>query len=263
MNPSDHFFTYRTEGVPKELASGLFTSGHLTALLIVAFSIITLLLIFKNQSLKVRKRFIIICAFVIVAAECARMIWVVLRIGFTVSDTLPFNLCGLMIFFVPAAVITRKKLLLEFIYACGLAGALAALLTPDVSIYPVLHFQYIQSFIVHGMIVFVPIFLIAAEGFRPNYKYIPKVLLLLLSMLPVIYGLNLISGSNFFFLMYAPPGTLIEIYSNIAGYPGYIVLLLFTMVVLWTVLYLPWVIYGRLKSNYKSDPGDGSLGHSR
>jgi hypothetical integral membrane protein (TIGR02206 family) len=252
MNASDYFFKYLTEGIPKEIASGLFTPGHLTALFIVTFSIIILVLIFRNQSAKVRRIFIIICAFIIAASECVRMIWVVLRIGFTVSDTLPLNLCGLMMFFVPAAVITRRKLLMEFIYACGLAGASAALLTPDVSIYPVLHFQYIQSFISHGMIVFVPIFLIAAEGFRPDYKYIPKVLILLLSMLPFIYVLNLISGSNFFFLMYAPPGTLIEIYYNIAGYPGYIILLVFTMVVLWTILYLPWVIHDRLMSSYKN-----------
>jgi hypothetical protein len=48
--------------------------------------------------------------------------------------------------------------------------------------------------------------------------------------------------------MEAPPGTLIELFDKIAGYPGYIGLMLLTMAVLWTVLYLPWIVYGRVKA---------------
>lgn len=42
--------------------------------------------------------------------------------------------------------------------------------------------------------------------------------------------------------MEAPPGTLIEAYQNIAGYPGYFLLLLMTIAVLWFVLYIPFLL---------------------
>ena len=65
----------------------------------------------------------------------------------------------------------------------GLIGALMALLFADWLVYPVLHFQSIHSFVMHGLLLGYIVMLIWSQELKPNEKLLPQVFILFLLVL--------------------------------------------------------------------------------
>ena len=74
-----------------------------------------------------------------------------------------------------------------------------------------------HSFTVHILLAAYPILLTAGGDIKPQPKYIPKCLLLLLTMAIPIYGVNLALDTNFMFLMFAKEGNPLLIFENLWG----------------------------------------------
>jgi len=136
---------------------------------------------------------------------------------------------------------TRNGLLIEYSYAIGLASALMAIITPDVYFYPQFSFIYIQSMLVHGIICFIPIFLIFGMGVKPNIRKLPKVLGMLVGLSILITPVNYITNGNYFFLRYPASGSPMELFADLLGRPWYLIPTLLFGCVLWAALYLPFV----------------------
>ena len=67
-----------------------------------------------------------------------------------------------------------------------------------------MNFMYLHSFTVHILLMAYPIMLCAGGDLKPEAKYIPKCVALLGTLALVALGANLVFGTNFMFLMYAP-----------------------------------------------------------
>jgi hypothetical integral membrane protein (TIGR02206 family) len=65
-------------------------------------------------------------------------------------------------------LITKNCLIYEFAYLIGIAGALQAVLTPDLGQYAFPHYRYFQVFISHGLIIISALYMTIVEGFRPT-----------------------------------------------------------------------------------------------
>ncbi|MBQ9933879.1 MAG: YwaF family protein, partial [Ruminiclostridium sp.] len=105
-------------------------------------------------------------------------------------------------------------------------------------------FMHWHSFTVHILLAGYPILLTAAGDIRPQAKYIPRCLLLLLAMAIPIYGVNLALDTNFMFLMFAKEGNPLLIFENLWGNHllGYPVLISAVLV----VMHLPpWLLSKR------------------
>ena len=69
-----------------------------------------------------------------------------------VQNYLPLHICGVALFVVVFALLSRNQILYEIGYFWGIVGTLNAVITPQLAVdFP--HYRFFQYFIVHGGIV--------------------------------------------------------------------------------------------------------------
>jgi len=246
---SKYFFSY-IDDIPKDIHNSLFSVQHILAIGMVIFSWAILTLVFKDKSLEKKWRFISLISLFLPLLEIVQMIWYKSIGQFSFGYTLPLHLCSLMCVILPTMVFTKSELLMEYSYAIGLSSALMAIITPDIYSYPSFSFIYLQSMLVHGIICFIPIFLIFAMGFRPKIRNLPKVIGMLIGLSILITPVNYFTNGNYFFLRFPALGSPMEIFEDFVGNPWYLVLTLLLGCILWVALYLPFVIIEK-REKYK------------
>lgn len=238
-----YFFSYYKD-IPKQFRRELFDIQQLMALIIVIIICFLLIYTYRQASVQKKWKVVRVLSFILPIMEVAQMIWYKSIGQFSLGYTLPLHLCSLMCIIMPIMAITKSPLLIEYCYAMGLAPALLALITPDVYFYPAISFIYIQTIIVHGIICIIPIFTIAAIGFKPNIRSLPKVIAMLIVLAVVIIPLNYFTNGNYFFLRYPAPGSIMEVFAMTFGKPGYLVPTFMVGCIMWVLLYAPFYLKG-------------------
>lgn len=199
---------------------------------------------------KQNEKLLKIIVFTIVILEVSRQIWAISMGSYLWSEMLPLHLCGIQIFLMPLMLKTKSSLLKNFVYLTAFPGALAALLFNETVFYkyPVFHYQSIQTFVIHTLIMIVPIFMIVFENFRPKLSFIlPSTALL--ALIAVFDGLiNLVTGGNYLFIASAPADTPIAWVSEITGWPGYIPVMMALVVIIWLILVAPFTMADKLSA---------------
>jgi hypothetical integral membrane protein (TIGR02206 family) len=241
-----YFFTYDSE-IPAGLAVKNFSSTHYAWLAVTFLLIVLAVLFYRRKSAQVRKKLLRGAALSIVALELVRTAWLLIVGHYELYRHLPLHLCGVMILVEFLAVFTEKRFFKEFAYAAGLPGAAMALLTPEPSGYPLLNIQYLQSILIHALLVLVPLLLIIGENFRPSLRMLPWNFAALTGLAAFCFGVNFLLNSNYMFVRLAPSDTPIALFDQWVGWPGYIGLMLVLVFVFWLFMYLPWEISARRK----------------
>lgn len=241
-----YFFSYISE-IPDTLHNTLFSLPHFLSLGMVICLWAILTLTFKDKSTEAKWRFLTLISLVLPLIECMQIMWYSAIGQFSWGYSLPLHLCSLMCFILPIMSITRNRLLQEYAYAMGLAPALMALITPDIYYYPSFSFIYIMAMLGHGIICFIPIFLIFGMGFRPDIRKLPKVIGMLILFALLITPINFITDGNYFFLRYPAPGSPMQTFADLVGSPGYLILTFLFGCLLWALMYLPFIITKKRK----------------
>lgn len=215
---------------------------------------VTIFVVGSINNPKQNEKMLRLIVFTIVALEVSRQIWAISMGNYLWSEMLPLHLCGIQIFLMPLMLKTKKPLLKNFVYLTAFPGALAALLFNETVFYkyPVFHFQSIQTFVIHTLIMSVPIFMMVFENFRPKLSYIlPSTALL--AVIAIFDGLvNVITGGNYLFIASAPADTPIAWVADITGWPGYIPVMMGLVVIIWLVLVLPFAVLDKMNAPLRS-----------
>ena len=157
---------------------------------------------------------------------------------------LPLHICGVALFVVMLALFRRNQTLYEVAYFWGIVGTLNAVLTPQLEVgFP--HYRFFQYFIVHGGIVVSVLFATWGLKMRPTLKGLLRSFLLVNLYMVVIAGVNLLLKSNYMFIC-EPPDTKSPFF--FAPWPWYIPILDVVALVLFFVVYSPFLIGDWLKS---------------
>ncbi len=157
---------------------------------------------------------------------------------------LPLHICGIVLFAVVFVLLHRNQILYEIGYFWGIVGTLNAIITPQLDVgFP--HYRFFQYFIVHGGIVVSVLFATWGLGMRPTLKGLLRSFLLVNLYMAVIAGVNLLLKSNYMFIC-DPPDT--ESPFFFAPWPWYIPILDGVTLVLFFVVYSPFLISDWLKS---------------
>ena len=238
-----YFFSYYKD-IPKQYRRELFDFQQLIALMIVIAVCLLLIYIYRQASENKKWKVVRVLSFILPIMEVAQMIWYKSIGQFSLAYTLPLHLCSLMCIIMPIMAITKSPLLMEYCYAMGLAPALLALITPDVYFYPAISFIYIQTIVVHGIICIIPIFTIAAIGYKPNIRNLPKAIAMLIGLAVAIIPVNYFTNGNYFFLRYPAPGSIMEVFANTFGKPGYLLPTFLVGCIMWVLLYAPFYLKG-------------------
>ena len=228
----------------------LFDATHLTELAVLAAVAVVMGLLYHRMGEKARRNTLNVIAALCIADELFK------HIGCLAVDQyswgyLPLHLCSINIFVILAYVIKPSDLKAEILYALSIPGAAIALISPSWTKLPLLNFMHLHSYTIHLLLVLFPILLLAG-GFRPSYKRLPKVLLCLACAAAFIYPLNKLLDTNFMFLNGTDNNPILVFFENIFGNPGYLIGLPILLVVIWTLMYLPWIISDRRRAKKAS-----------
>lgn len=170
---------------PNYFAFRHFDGTHIALLALAGVIIFCAVLVFKRLSTAGRNRFLTVLTVLLLLDELAKY-----AIAIGTNDWhwgyLPLHLCSINIFVCLIYTLTKKDFFAEILYCLCLPGAAIALLVPTWNDLPVLNGMHLHSASVHIMLVMYPA-LILANGFRPNYRRLPKILGLLALVAVPIY----------------------------------------------------------------------------
>ncbi len=161
------------------------------------------------------------------------------EVGFwDVRTDLPLNLCDLTALLSIALLLTRSRWLYEFVYFLGIGGALQALVTSNVGIYGFPHVYFVSSMSIHGGIITTGVYFTVVEGFRPTWRSLWRVAGWMFAYTVVIFGLDLLIGSNYLFIARRPDFP--SIIDHLGPWPWYVLSLIGVGLASLLVLYAPF-----------------------
>ena len=236
--------------VSEGMGVAVYGPEHLTWLAAMVVGMVLISLYYRSLREPQRDRFKKGMAWFILGLEIVRQV-IYLVMGRYRVEYLPFHLCGITEFTIFIYAYTKNKTARESLYALGIIGALMALAFADWLHLPLFNFQSIQSFLIHGALIAFILMLLVAGEIKPEVKRLPKVFMVHLVIFIATFFFNKAFDTNFFFLNYPSPGSPLVLFEEIAGNPGYNLLTFGLLLVIWVILYLPWMIFNREKKNYK------------
>ncbi len=171
------------------------------------------------------------------------VVWVYANIVMLVTDqvkaqsVIPLHLCYFLNLLLPYMFWKNRMDWLDWAYPIIIAGCLQALITPDLSQrFP--HFYNVRYWFVHVALVQHVFYAIFVYRFRPTFKGIFKCMLALNVYAICLVPVNWLLNTNFLYLREPAAGSLMTV---LGPWPWYLVAIEGLMLVLFTVVYLPFL----------------------
>ena len=232
--------------LPEDVGFSLYGPEHLIWLGVLGVMCGAMVVSYRAMSPAARTRFARITATGLLALEVLRDVYLVAA-GAWKWSYLPLHLCSINIFVCLAYTLTKKDLLAEFLYSLCLPGAVVALIVPTWNDLPILNGMHLHSASVHIMLVMYPV-LVLANGFRPSFRRLPKILCMLAAVAVPIYFVNKWLGTNFFFLARTENNPVLEMLAAVFGEKYFFLGLPLLLIIVWTLMYIPWALAARKKA---------------
>jgi hypothetical integral membrane protein (TIGR02206 family) len=231
------YFALEYDGPPFEL----FGTAHLTALTVIFILCLSLSSLRKWDDNR-RKFLLYFTAGLLLVNETGWHAWNIYWGTWTIQTMLPLHLCSFTVWGSIYMLFTgnRNVYFYETLYFLGIGGAAQALLTPDAGAYSFPHFRAFQTFISHGLLVIIPLYMTIVEGYRPTLASFKRIFIVTNLYMVVVFFINLVIGSNYLFIAGKPEfPTLLDM---LAPWPWYIIELEAIGFVVFGIIYLPFLI---------------------
>ena len=238
------FFTYENN-LPADVGYDLYSPAHISAIAVCLLIIILIIVRFVRSDevgkLKIRR----ITSIVPVVMLVVRIIYILIC-GAPIVYELPLHLCSMTGIFCLSYEFCLKKSLYvrsvlgQAMYALCLPGALMAILFPNGTIYPIIHYISLESYLFHSLIIAYICIRLIDKGILPGIKEACKSILFLLVIVPPVYLFNVIFDTNFMFVIWPSSGSPLYGFYKAGGYAGYRVGFAFVALV---VIYIMNILY--------------------
>ena len=247
----NNFFWAEEQDIPAGSGFSLWGKEHLLALAVIALVIVALTVWFGKLKSEKQTVFLRIIAIALPILEVVRIVVLCLdgRMG---VGHLPLHLCSLAIYIYPViAFYPNEKVrgfLAEFSLITLLPASLSALLFPDWTMYPLMNFFSLHSFIWHGLQIAFPIHCLMVKWYSPNVRNLWKNTLFLLAGGVLVGLFDSRMSCNYWFLRHPVPDTPLEWIYNIAGAKWYVASLLLLSILVNLAVYAVYYLYANHSS---------------
>ena len=233
----DYFFSYAGEA-PEEVLWSAYGWQHLLWLFVMGLIIFFSVRAMRKADPKTQDKVLKYLAVWIAIQEVIKdlLFWYSGELGL---NHLPLHFCGISIFFSLWYAFKPNELNAAYVYGMSMPGAFCALIFPNWTDYPLIHFSSINSFTIHGELILFAVLALATGRLIPNIKKIPQLFAVIVAMAIPIYFLNKRWGTNFMFISDPSPGSplmpLYDIFGN-----GYVIAAAVLVIIVWLILFFPW-----------------------
>lgn len=178
-------------------------------------------------------------ALAIVPALCvlSRMMFTSMEGTFTIQEELPLHLCRLLAFIMPFVIYYKNRKWFGITYFFTVVGTLQALLTPDLP-QAAPHYSYASYWILHGVLIYLPIYCIVVFGFKINKKDFINAVIAGNIYLLVTLVVNYAIGSNYFYTSHKPPSA--SLLDFLGPWPWYIITVEMLTIFLFVLAWMPF-----------------------
>ena len=204
-------------------ACGMFSIGHLILLSVTIVGIVTALHYTLYKGKKEIKNIIKNCTIFLWGLEIIKIVFNLWSGNANNPNTyIPLYFCSLILYTGLMSAFgkgTIKKVGDIFLATGGIIAGASFMLVPLTSLtnYPMWHFISIQSFVLHGTMVYLGVLINLTDYIEYNKSDIKYYFSLIIFLGIIAYIVNLILGTNFMFISQNFPNTPIEIIYNITG----------------------------------------------
>ena len=241
-------FFLTNDQIPEGVGFQTFGLTHIIWLLAGVIFCVAACILYGKLSANKRKIMLRVLGIYIFLQEMAKNL-VLILLGEFGWGYLPFHLCGINILLIVFDTIKQTKTVRSFLYYFAIPGAALALLFPNWTETPVWNFFHIHSFTIHFLLVLYPLLLVTTNQVSTDLKSALKGVALLVAMAIPVYGLNLLWGTNFMFLMEPDSGNPLEFFEKLLGSHLWGFPILLPVVIL--VMYLPMFLLKKQKERTK------------
>lgn len=208
-----------------------YTTFHFVMLFVI---ILAGVLFYKPYSRN--KKFKVILHVVPITLELIRLA-LVYNTEYYMVSYLPFHLCIWGTYFlVLDLVFVDSKFIKSCLFYLFMTGAILALIFPDWGLLNKYSYVSMISWIIHAILVFIPIYMILNGEYKPKFLDIKYPLIFIIAILPLIKYLNSRFDANFFYINEPSHGSPLEIIYKYA--PNYILTLMLITAVVMALVYL-------------------------
>ena len=215
-----------------------FSTMHWYPILIVSFFMISYMYLAKKY-LSERQKILFGTALAIIPALCvvSRMIFTSIEGNFTIQTELPFHLCRLLAIILPFVIYFKNRKWFGITYFLTMVGTLQALLTPGL-LQAAPHFSYASYWILHGIMIYLPIYCIVVFGFKINRRDFINSLIVGNIYMVLTLLINFTLGSNYFFTNHKPASA--SLLDFLGPWPWYILTVELLTIFLFVLAWIPF-----------------------
>ena len=185
----------------------IFGNSHLVTLLLILAAAFLFPLFIKNSDLSNKVLIAKLLGFSVITLELTKpFIWHY-WMDFPWIKLIPIHMCNLSTLFIGIFLLTEKRIFFDVSFFWGIGGGINALITPDIpKTFP--DPQFILFFIGHGLLIIAIAYACIALKNRPTLSSVRNGIYVSLSILPIIYIVNMILGppANYWYLGTKPVG---------------------------------------------------------
>lgn len=228
---------------PEENPFVVYSLEHSIAIFIFLLGSL-LLFLFRHQLSEKLIRILFVT--IILFFEIGYHIWLLSNHLWDASFALPLHLCTISIILCILLLFTNNQFIFEIVYFIGIAGAIQAIFTPEL-FYNFPHFRFLHFFINHILIIWVCLFYVWIKKYTISFISIFKSFVFLHMAALIAFVANIITGGNYMFLSRKPATN--SALDYFGDYPWYILSLEGIALVLFTILYLPFLWHNKKMKN--------------
>ena len=215
-----------------------FSTSHIVSMIIIVL-LVLLLFLFRHSLRKLSERssrlLRIGLASMMIGSEIVLQLWYVYGGIWSLQTSLPLELCSLTLLLSALLLLTRTRWLYSALLFAGIAGALMAIVTPNLG-YDFAHFRFIQFFTAHAMIILALLYMTWVEQFRPGWRSVAGSMIFVNIAALVVYAADVLLDANYMFLRHKPNTP--SVIDMLGPYPVYILGEEVLALVLFTMLYI-------------------------
>jgi len=232
----------------------LWSPPHLVYLLYCALLIASLVMVYRRMSpgnaWGDRRRTMMLAVAVICVGMKLSEIGIMMADGVYNVYWWPLHPCNICEFLLLLYALRPNHPTGEVLYALGLPGAIAGILFADwIKRSPVVNWFCFCGFTEHSLIIAFVLMLLVAGDLVPDLRRIWQPALFVGICVPPIYAFDQHFGTNFWFVNRPSPGSPLVLFADLFGDPGYLIPYLALLLVVWTLMYLPWELARRRRKS--------------
>ncbi len=218
----------------------LFGGAHLAVLGLMGLWTLAVLWWLRRQSREAQNRVMRVTAGVMLGLEVLKN-FILGAVGAFSIGYLPLHLCSIAMFVcLYQGAHPNSARCGQILYSVCFPGALCALLFPDWTMFPLLHFQSLHSFLYHTLLVQLSLAPLVTGRIRPGLRQVPLSMGFLIAVAIPVGVLNGWLHTNYMFLRRPSAGSPLELLGAIPGRLGYLLGYFLLVLAVVTAMNLPF-----------------------